>query len=182
MIQEIWSCGEPGADRGALEAAHRCGVRTGGWSRRDYRIEETDGHKLAEQFALKEAARRGAGVALRLNVKNSDGTLWIDGPADVSTVRYWAAVKAALTYGSPFLRLPFAASPQEAARDVSAWAARWHITTLHVAGPYATLWSDGAARAQAVVAAILEFEGSCHAATAALGNRPRHASDGLDMR
>jgi len=176
MIQEIWSCGEQGVDRGALEAAHQCGVRTGGWNRRDYRLDESDGHSIAEKFALKEAARRGAGVALRLNVKNSDGTLWIDGPADVSTVRYWTAVKAALTYGSPFLRLPFATSPAQAVRDVSAWAARWHIATLHVAGPYGTLWGAGADRARAIVAAFLEAEGRCHKGTKVGGKRPQRAS------
>jgi hypothetical protein len=162
VIREFCSCGQTGVAQGALEAAHHCGLRTGGWMAQGFMTETGPARDLAKRFGLKELARPGELRPLRSNVKASDSTLWIAAPPRIETdPAYWVVRKAVATYGHPFLIIPSKLAEEDAAGLIAQWAERWDVTRLHVAGPRASLWAGAQERAKLVVMSALHAMGSC---------------------
>lgn len=162
-MRELCSCGQTGVAQGALEAARYCGLSTGGWMAQGFMTELGPSPAFAERFGLKEMTRAGEFRPIRSNVKDSDSTLWIAPPPRFETdPAYWATRKAVATYGHPFLVVPSRLKVSAAARLIAAWADRWDVTRLHVAGPRASLWGGAEERARLVVKAALRALDSCH--------------------
>ena len=79
MIEKIISGGQTGADRGALEASKLLKIKTGGWAPRNYRTERCDDLSLKE-FGLFETEATNYQVRTKMNVMESDGTVWFGNP------------------------------------------------------------------------------------------------------
>lgn len=162
MVHELWSCGQTGVALGALRAAARCGVRTGGWMALGCANEKGPDRALAERFHLEEFMRAGSLQPIRRNVKESDATLWIAAPPRIEIdPAYWVTRKAVATYGHPFLSLASRVKAQDAGQQIALWAQRWRVARLHVMGPRASLSAGGESRARVVVAAALHALGTC---------------------
>lgn len=78
MIHKIISGGQTGADQGGLEAAKELGIETGGFAPPRYFTDDGPNPKLLKSFGLKSVDDpKVYPKRTRLNVDNSDGTLWV---------------------------------------------------------------------------------------------------------
>lgn len=97
---KIISGGQTGADRGALEAAKKCGVETGGYAPRGYLTE------FGKDITLKDFGLIDSGTwypeRTALNVQNSDLTIWF-GKED--TAGFMATYNSAKKYNKPFINV-----------------------------------------------------------------------------
>jgi len=81
ILTKVISGGQRGADRGALEAAKRAGLATGGWIPRGFRTSDGSDPSLGERFGLREipvpqTSSAGAYIARsQRNVESADATL-----------------------------------------------------------------------------------------------------------
>ncbi len=126
----IWSTGQTGVARAALDIAHSLHFERGGFCPADRRAQ--DGQIPAE-YPLQETAFSGSGESVERNVQGSDGTLvltwgvvppgsWID-----------HAIRWSREHSKPFLVVDMRESVNDGAiRD---WLRDHSIATLHVAGP-----------------------------------------------
>ena len=127
-LMRVVSGGQTGVGQAALRAAKATGLETGGFSSQGWETEDGPAPSLAE-YGLKECPSPGRFRArLKINVEDSDGTLWY-GITD--TPGYRTAHAAARRGKKPFL-----AAREGVARisNVVAWAATHKVTVLHVAG------------------------------------------------
>lgn len=133
---EIWSGGQTGADRAALDAALARGLRHGGWIPRG-RLAE-DGTVPARYANLRETDSPDYETRTVLNVRETDATLVLRwGPAAGGT-RY--TIERALGLGKPLLEIDLACTPPTvAARAVGVWLDELPAgLRLNVAGPRAS--------------------------------------------
>lgn len=72
MIKSIWSGGQTGADRAALDAAIAVGVPHAGWCPRGRRAEDGP---IPDRYHLRETPEREYMPRTRRNVVQSDGTV-----------------------------------------------------------------------------------------------------------
>ncbi len=133
---EIWSGGQTGVDRAALDAARDLGLSTGGWVPLG-RLAE-DGRIPARYASLREAPSASYSVRTRLNVQDSDATLILRvGRATGGTLE---TLEAARALDRPFFEVDLATDqPATASRHVREWLLdllRTKATIrLNVAGP-----------------------------------------------
>lgn len=124
MIIKIISGGQTGADQGALIAAARAGIATGGWAPRDFRTETGPQPMLGTLYGLKEHRSADYPARTAANVKDSDGTIWFG----TTTSRGYSCTRnAAHRARKPFT---LATTPQAFAE----WVNLNNIRTLNVAG------------------------------------------------
>jgi len=74
-LKKVISGGQTGADRAGLEEASRLGLKTGGHAPRGFRTEFGNDPSL-EAFGLVETASSDYPSRTRLNVENSEVTVW----------------------------------------------------------------------------------------------------------
>ena len=89
MPHKIISGGQTGADRGALFGARDAGFPTGGYAPKNFYTEDGPNPALLKSFNLIDSGLDYVGRT-RLNVKNSDFTLWfgnIGSPGGIATKR-----------------------------------------------------------------------------------------------
>lgn len=123
MLTTIISGGQTGADRTALVVAREEGLLTGGWAPRGYRTEEGNDPSLA-LFGLKETAGSGYPERTRLNVQESDGTVWF---GHTTSPGYKLTHGTCVGLGKPWIE-----NPQP--RELALWIRNWNIRILNVAG------------------------------------------------
>lgn len=136
---EVWSGGQTGVDRAALDVAMELGLPIGGWIPRG-RVAE-DGLVPARYAQLREADSSDYAVRTSLNVQDANATLVLRvGTATGGTL---ATLEAAQRLRRPLLDIDLdRTDPADAAAGVRSWlgglfAARSSIR-LNVAGPRAS--------------------------------------------
>lgn len=149
---EVWSGGQTGVDRAALDAAMDLGIPIGGWVPRD-RLAE-DGQVPARYGRLREAESPEYAARTRLNVQDTDATLVLRmGPATGGTLE---TMETARNLERPLLDIDLeVADPAGAARKVIEWLEGLFDTRsflrLNVAGPRASQAPTSYARAKGVL-------------------------------
>jgi len=152
-LSEIWSGGQTGADRAALDAALEAGVPARGWIPRG-RIAE-DGIVPARYMQLTETESADDAERTERNVRDTDATLILhDGPPGGGTQ---LTHELALALGRPVLALDLGVLPiGDAARLALDWCRGLPgPIRLNVAGPRASTAPAIYPLARAVVTTLL---------------------------
>jgi hypothetical protein len=158
-LLEVWSGGQTGVDRAALDAALDLGLPIGGWVPRG-RLAE-DGQVPARYGRLREAESPEYATRTRLNVQDTDATLVLRmGPATGGTLE---TLETARGLGRPLLEIDLEATdPAGAAMRVIQWLEGLSTTRpflrLNVAGPRASQVPTSYARAKAVLELVFAQE------------------------
>lgn len=132
-IIKIISGGQTGADRAGLDAAKACGIPTGGYAPKGWRVCLENGKdgsdpSLAE-FGLIELATRDYPPRTKKNVAESDGTIWFG---------YAHSLGGKLTIGEcKRLVKPCILNPSSGL-SLRNWCEQNNIKTLNVAGSRAS--------------------------------------------
>lgn len=149
---EVWSGGQTGVDRAALDVALELGLPIGGWVPRGHIAE--DGVVPARYAQLREADSADYAVRTRLNVQDTDATLVLRmGSATGGTL---ATLDAAQRQERPLLDIDLERrDATDAAAAVRSWvdgllATRSSIR-INVAGPRASQAPMVYARAQEIL-------------------------------
>lgn len=124
---KIISGGQTGADQGALVGARRVGLETGGWMPRGFLTEAGPCPALRDLYGMQEHPSSSYPPRTRQNVKDADGTIWIDNGLYDSRGKMLTD-RACTDYDKPFLCNPDAAT-------LRAWVRSCRIIVLNVAGP-----------------------------------------------
>jgi hypothetical protein len=161
---EIWSGGQTGVDRAALDAARELGMRIGGWIPHG-RLAE-DGVVPNAYVELREAEAPGYGVRTERNVHDTDATLVLRWGEATGGTRETIACAARL--GRPVLEVDLDATPIDTgAESIRNWLRSLSgICRLNVAGPRASQAPEGYAKAKS----MLRFALSGGAAVARRGD------------
>lgn len=131
-LTTIFSTGDAGAARGALEAADELKLKVGGWT-------AVNGLPAICTERLKPTL--APRMAARLNVQDSDGTLIVSFSTSLpagSPAAYADEAAAQQRKASLHLVLPDRGRttiPEDVRKGVVAWIAEERIATLHVTGP-----------------------------------------------
>jgi hypothetical protein len=126
-LREVVSGGQTGVDQAALLAARAGGIATGGWAPKDWLTEEGPAPWLAD-FGLAEAPTDSYPARTRLNVRDSDATLWL---GDWHSPSRRATLDACRAIDRPFLIAYKGVSRPSHVLD---WLAKLDVATLNVAG------------------------------------------------
>lgn len=129
MIEKIISGGQTGADRGALEAAKKLGLATGGYIVKGYLTEKGEDLSL-KQFNLKQIDTIDFSTRTELNAKASDGTVIfskVDDKGEVIGEGTKFTLKVLITNKKPFLINP-------SINEFINWVQKHNIKVLNVAG------------------------------------------------
>lgn len=128
MLKKIRSGGQTGADKAGLLAGQALGLETGGWAPKGWRICLPNGSDGSDPslaaFGLKEHDSRDYPPRTKLNVIESDGTVWFGyensrgGRLTLSTAK---------AHGKPTIVNP-------TAEELRAWVEQHQIEELNVAG------------------------------------------------
>jgi hypothetical protein len=133
---EIWSGGQTGVDRAALDVALELGLATGGWVPKGKLAE--DGRIPERYAALRESSSADSSVRTEWNVRDTDATLLlhfgeIRGGTELARL-------TAERLGKPMLAVDLSAVvPHEAAARIRAWLRELPPgARVNVAGPRAS--------------------------------------------
>lgn len=135
MLETLWSGGQRGVDFGALVAAERWRVKTGGFAPQRWLVESADGRRhipmpeLGTRFGLVEFPTGGYPERRRANIEGSHATLvflFVDSPGSLATIR------EANELGRPCKVVRHGAGVLP--RSVAYWIASIGIRHLNVAG------------------------------------------------
>jgi len=129
-LKQVISGGQDGVDRGAIEAAHSAGVRTGGWAPRGWRTARGQDVTLRDKFGLLEHQAPGYPPRTEENVKLGDGTLII--ASALSSPGTALTRKFIKKWGKPshIVQVPTG----ECGEEIADWIAANSIEVLNVAG------------------------------------------------
>jgi hypothetical protein len=147
MVREVWSGGQTGVDRAALDVARELGIPCGGWVPRG-RLAE-DGVIPDRYAGLRETDSADYSERTEANVRDADATLILYfGPGPTGGTL--ATLDAADRLGRPRLALDLGAmSDDEAARRVRNWLQTFPAPIrLNVAGPRVSQAPEAYARAR----------------------------------
>jgi len=154
LIGEIWSGGQTGVDRAALDVATARGLATGGWIPRGRRAE--DGRVPAEYTGLRETPSDDYGERTTWNVRDTDATLIVHRGSLQGGSAFTRNEAARL--GKPVMTVDLARSSVESgARAAAAWMAGLSGTRLNVAGPRASTHPGIYRDARALLDAVLDL-------------------------
>jgi hypothetical protein len=156
-VREIWSGGQTGVDRAALDAARELGLPTGGWVPRGRRAE--DGVIPDTYHGLWETESDDYGVRTSWNVRDCDATLIVcRGPlAGGSAYTRDEAVRL----GRPWLALDLNTLLVDAAVEIArAWLAGVGGSRLNVAGPRESAAPRICEQARGVLVRLLRPDGA----------------------
>ncbi len=136
---EVWSGGQTGVDRAALDVAMELGLAIGGWLPRGRSAE--DGPVPARYQQLREADSADSAARTRLNVQDSDATLVLR--VGIATGGTLATLDAAQRLQRPLLDIDLERQhAPAAAAAVSSWLeglfAAQPAVRINVAGPRAS--------------------------------------------
>lgn len=128
---EIWSGGQTGVDRAALDFALARGLPHGGWCPRGRRAE--DG-AIPARYRLRETATAAYEERTRHNVRDTDATV-IFAPNRVLTGGTRLTRQFARELGRPVMVLTARGAVERAAARLRAFLRRHRVRRLNVAGP-----------------------------------------------
>ena len=151
-VIEIWSGGQTGVDRAALDTAIELGLPYGGWVPRGRRAE--DGTVPERYSSLREAASSEYDERTAQNVRDTDATLVLAwGSPGGGTLR---TIEAAGALGRPLLEVDLAAARVDiAATQIAAWLDSISLLErLNVAGPRASEAPRAYERARVLLARV----------------------------
>jgi hypothetical protein len=128
-LRQVWSGGQTGADRAALEAAKACGLITGGWMPKGFIALDGRHPEFAAEYGTTEHQQSTYPPRTEANVRDTEATLRIatvwDSPGERLTARL------AKEYGRPVFDVkPGETTPEEVRR----WLEHNRVTSLNVAG------------------------------------------------
>lgn len=123
MLSKIISGGQTGADQAGLQAAVKCGLATGGSIPHGWKTDIGPDPTL-QRFGLIEDKSSGYIPRTELNVRQSDGTVWL---GDVTSPGGRCTVRFAECAGRPYIVNP----SMNQLRD---WILANDISILNVAG------------------------------------------------
>lgn len=129
MVRKIISGGQSGSDQGALLAAQKLRVPTGGYAPKDYMTEEGPAPWLKE-MGLIETKSSGYRHRTEYNVRLSDGTLLI-GTRSAGTI---LTECIAVAYSKPLLKFYDVEPPELYVYTFWQWVDLHNIRVLNVAG------------------------------------------------
>lgn len=160
-VREVWSGGQTGVDRAALDAATACGLGTGGWVPRGRRAE--DGAVPAAYAGLRETPSDDYAERTTRNVRDTDATLILHrGPLTGGSAFTLAEAER---LGRPVLAVDLARdAPDAALARIRTWLGTIGGTRLNVAGPRASTDPGVGEVAAAVLRAVFAAEHSPPAA------------------
>jgi hypothetical protein len=157
VIRELWSGGQTGVDRAALDAARELGLPTGGWVPRG-RLAE-DGAIPASYEGLRETPAADFAERTTRNVRDCDATLIVH--RGVLTGGSAFTRDEAIRLGKPWLSLDLdRLAPGDAVEAARSWLAGVTGTRLNVAGPRASSDPTLYGRARALLATLLGPRGA----------------------
>jgi hypothetical protein len=154
-VIEIWSGGQTGVDRAALDTAIELGLPYGGWVPRGRRAE--DGTVPERYSSLRQTAPSEYDERTTQNVTGTDATLVLSwGSPGGGTLR---TIEAARGLGRPLLEIDLAAAGVEiAATQVVAWLdSIASLARLNVAGPRASEAPEAYERARVLLARVFSL-------------------------
>jgi hypothetical protein len=125
----VISGGQTGADIAGLKAAKKNGYKTGGYMPKGFKTLKGNKPEYAVEYGLKEANTYGYPLRTKLNVLNSDWTIWFEekiSPGKQCTYKY---IKM---YSKPYLDLNINKLPSIS--YVLEWIKTNEIKTLNIAG------------------------------------------------
>ena len=152
-VIEIWSGGQTGVDRAALDTAIELSLGHGGWIPQGRRAE--DGRVPERYSLLRETASSEYEERTAQNVRDTDATLVLSwGSPGGGTLR---TIEEARALGRPLLEIDLAAPDVEsAAGRVVAWLdSIASLGRLNVAGPRASESPEAYERARALLTRVL---------------------------
>lgn len=118
--------------------------------------EEGPRPEFASEYGMRETESRSYVMRTKRNARDTDGTVWVEGPGgSVEDRGYVTTNRAATAARKPILVIPFSQSDIEAAAAIAAWAQQFSIRELNVAGPRASKWPGAEARAEAILQVLL---------------------------
>ena len=147
----VFSGGQTGIDRGALDAALELGAACGGWCPEGRRAEDGP---IPDLYPLEELKGAGYPERTRRNVEDSDATLIIhNGLLSAGTL---LTLDCCRELGRPVCLIDAAtASAEQGARIARAFVATHEIHRLNVAGPRASHWPQAQHFAHDLIQAVL---------------------------
>lgn len=149
-VRRIINGGQPGAETGALRAARRLGIATGGFAPQGFRTAGGLRPELRE-WGLDELGTPDAATCLRVNIGAADAVLVLSVYADSPGVR--RAETTAKGLGRPYLLLdPF---QDGAAEFLRTFVARHRPQVLMVSGNRETVVPGAAAQVEELMVAAL---------------------------
>jgi hypothetical protein len=136
FLSKIISGGQTGADIGALLAARKLGVPSGGFAPKGWLTEDGAQEKLLRGFGLIECEDDGYPARTRRNVENSDGTLLIGSHrSGGSRLTYEIAKQLKKPLFLAAFRKPTGVKPDDTRiEEFRYWVGRYNIHVLNVAG------------------------------------------------
>lgn len=131
LVTAIVSTALPGAPRGALDAAIELGLGHGGWRAADLEVPEI--------YAAHQRTTTSPGLAARLNVQDSDGTLIVTAGPPPLDGRARFVAEACQAQRKPAKHIQLTAGDRTRVPDavraaLLAWIDDNHVSVLHVAG------------------------------------------------
>jgi hypothetical protein len=124
----VISGGQTGVDQAAWRAAKAVGFWTGGWMPKGYQTEDGPRPEFAEWYGAKACDSSDYTVRTRLNVEDSDRTLWLG----ATTSPGFAATERWCTY---YKKRIFIVEPGTKPSDVASWVLLWNgVSVLNVGG------------------------------------------------
>jgi hypothetical protein len=157
-LQKIFSGGQTGVDRGALDAALEAGFPCGGWAPAG-RIAE-DG-PIAARYPLTELPGSGYGERTLQNVLDSDGTVILHSGVLNGGTRLTR--QHCVEHGKPCLAIDASRSrPRESSGEIHAFVGKHRIQILNVAGPRASKWPGARRYAHAALTHLLQAISNKH--------------------
>jgi hypothetical protein len=130
-LTKVISGGQTGADRGALEAAKKSNIETGGWAPKGFRTENGPDPSLGELYGLKEHESDDYRLRTLQNILDSDATIIfgtvMNSPGTRLTRRHLKDLKKLN------LEIEFG-KPRMTSKEVADWILSNKIQTLNVAG------------------------------------------------
>lgn len=126
MIKAVHSGGQTGADQGALRAAKRLGIPTGGWAPHNYRTEAGQALWLATEYGLKEHADPGYSARTRDNVRDTGATLIVGRPSSGCNLTQRYCGPPPIGFNKPWMWVPWPDySGENQAIDGPEWLEYW---------------------------------------------------------
>lgn len=147
---EIWSGGQTGVDRGALDAALELDLLVGGWCPKGRRAE--DG-AIPERYPVRQHPSPEYLPRTEANISGTDGTLVLTPtPACGGTA---ATIRLARGKGKPVMVVDRRKLAHETPMKIRAWIVKHEIRRLNVAGPRESKCPGIAAIAEGLLYAVL---------------------------
>lgn len=131
MLREIWSGGQTGVDRAALDAALETDYQTGGWMPLGFIAKDGKHPEFAFLYGMREHTSSKYPPRTACNVRDTDGTLCI--AADWDSAGEVLTKKMIKQYNKPSLAITIW-TPEANYELISDWIASNGISRLNVAG------------------------------------------------